>query len=137
MEKDEREPRKQQNIPAEIEDLKPSNHLFMVGIGASAGGFKPLLEIFRQIPADSNMAYVVILHLSPVHKSNLAELLQKETTIPVTQIQDTVKAEPNHIYVIPPNKNLLLEDGMIQLAELEYMRGQRAPIDVFFRSLAE
>jgi two-component system, chemotaxis family, CheB/CheR fusion protein len=137
MEKKKRESRKHQNPPAEIAGLKEPGRLMMVGIGASAGGFKPLLNIFNKIPADSGMAYVVILHLSPVHKSNLAELLQKETAIPVTQVQETVHVEPNHIYVIPPNKNLLLEDGVIRLAEPEHARGQRVPIDFFFRSLAE
>lgn len=137
MEKKKREARKQQNSPAEMPGPQQPAKVFMVGIGASAGGFKPLLEIFRHIPADSSMAYVVILHLSPVHKSNLAELLQKETAIPVTQVQATVRVEANHIYVIPPNKNLLLEDGLIQLAEPEHPRGQRVPIDFFFRSLAE
>jgi PAS domain S-box len=137
MEKKKRESRKRQDATEEIAGLKKPGHCIMVGIGASAGGFKPLLEMFKRIPADSGMAYVVILHLSPTHKSSLAELLQKETAMPVSQIQDTVKVEMNHVYVIPPNKNLLLDDGTIQLAEPEQKRGQRVPIDLFFRSLAE
>ncbi|HKP13666.1 MAG TPA: CheR family methyltransferase, partial [Blastocatellia bacterium] len=75
--------------------------------------------------------------LSPTHKSSLAEILQSDAAIPVTQVQDPVKVEPNHAYVIPPNKNLMLEDGTIQLAEAEPGYGQRVPIDLFFRSLAE
>ncbi len=137
MEKKKRESRKRRDITEQINDLKKPGHFIMVGVGASAGGFKPLMELFRHIPADSGMAYAVILHLSPTHKSNLAELLQRETAMPVTQVHDAVKVEPNHIYVIPPSKNLMLEDGMIHLSEPEQVRGQRVPIDLFFRSLAE
>jgi two-component system CheB/CheR fusion protein len=137
MEKKEQPSHKGQDITEVIADPKKPGNFILVGIGASAGGFKPLLEIFRRIPADSGMAYVVILHLSPTHKSSLAELLQKETAMPVMQVQEAVKVEPNHVYVIPPSKNLMLEAGMIELAEPEHVRGQRVPIDLFFRSLAE
>src|SRR5437764_9894967 len=135
MEKKNRESRQRQSTTEEIPGLKKPGSRIIVGIGASAGGFKPLLEMFKRIPADSDMAYVVILHLSPTHKSSLAELLQKATVMPVSQIQDTVKVEMNHVYVIPPNKNLMLEDGVIRLAEPEQLRGHRVPIDLFFRSL--
>src|SRR5438105_6743540 len=104
MDKKKRASRKRQENSQEIIDLKKPRNFIMVGIGASAGGFKPLMDIFRRIPADSGMAYAVVLHLSPIYKSNLAELLQKETAMPVTQVQDPVKVEPNSVYVIPPNK---------------------------------
>src|SRR5438132_12275152 len=108
-----RESRKRRDSTTEVQDLTKPGSFIMVGIGASAGGIQPLQEMFRRIPADSGMAYAVILHLSPSHKSNLAEILQQNAAIPVTQVQDAVKVEPNHVYVIPPNKNLILEDGMI------------------------
>src|ERR1700742_1056652 len=100
MDEKKRESRKRQDESQEIIDLKKPGNFIMVGIGASAGGFKPLMEMFKHIPADSGMAYTVILHLSPTYKSNLAELLQKETAMPVIQVQDPIKVEPNHIYVI-------------------------------------
>ena len=137
MEKKKRESRKRPTINEDIDRLKRPGGFMLVGIGASAGGFRPVMEMFRRLPADSGMAYVVILHLSPTHKSALDEVLQKQTTMPVTQIEDAVKVEQNHVYVIPPNKNLLLEDGIIRLAEPDHTPGARVPIDFFFRSLAE
>ncbi|HJQ27280.1 MAG TPA: chemotaxis protein CheB [Blastocatellia bacterium] len=138
MEKKKRESRKKQpTINEDLAEMKKAGGFILVGIGASAGGLKPVQEIFRGLPADSGMAYVVILHLSPTHKSHLGEVLQNETAMPVKQVDDTVRVEENHVYVIPPNKNLLLEDGLIRLAESAHERGDRVPIDLFFRSLAD
>ncbi|HEX8847221.1 MAG TPA: CheR family methyltransferase [Pyrinomonadaceae bacterium] len=108
---------------------------FAVGIGASAGGITSLEEFFRQMPADNGMAFVVILHLSPEHESNLAGMLQRNTAMPVIQVREPEKVKPNHIYVIPPAKNLIMVDGSIQLQEPDPRKGVRAPIDVFFRTL--
>jgi two-component system CheB/CheR fusion protein len=109
----------------------------MVGLGASAGGYQALKQFFQRMPADCGMAFVVILHLSPQHKSNLAELLQRETDMPVAQVTETVKVEPNHVYVIPPTQHLAMTDGHIRLTEPEQFKGKRVPIDLFFRSLAQ
>ena len=108
-----------------------------VGIGASAGGITPLKEFFAAMPADSGMAFVVILHLSPEYESQLDNILQAETTMPVIQVHETLTVEPNHVYVIPPSKHLALVDGLIRLIEPEKTRGKRVPIDIFFRTLAE
>src|SRR5438477_8905049 len=81
-------------------------NFLVVGIGASAGGIQALRNFFAQVPKDSGMAYVVILHLSPDHDSQLAEVLQSTAPVPVTQVEKRVAVEPNHVYVIPPNKNL-------------------------------
>ncbi len=83
------------------------------------------------------MAYVVIQHLSPQYASNLPALLQNQTTAPVTQVTEAVRVEPNHIYVIPPNKYLIMADGWVRLTEPEMMRGGHTSIDLFFRSLAD
>ncbi len=107
-----------------------------VGIGASAGGIKPLKEFFAAMPADSGMAFVVILHLSPEHESELPAVLQTNTSMPVVQVRGTVKIEPNHVYVIPPTKHLAMVDTEIRLIEPETIRGRRVPIDLFFRTLA-
>jgi two-component system CheB/CheR fusion protein len=112
--------------------------LLVVGIGGSAGGITALKQLFSQVRPDSGIAYVVILHLSPQHESNLAQLLQVQTTIPVTQVNETVRVEPDHVYVIPPNKYLMIEDGNIKVTEPERVRGGgHTSIDLFFRTLAD
>ncbi len=113
-----------------------SHPLFVVGIGASAGGIKPLTEFFSRVAPDGNMAYVVILHLSPQFESNLSSVLQSRTSIPVTQVNSAVTVEPNHVYVIPPSKNLVMDDGLIRPIELEPPRGAHT-IDLCFRTLAD
>src|SRR4029078_5736443 len=110
--------------------------LMLVGLGASAGGLKPLRQFFEKIPDDSGLAFVVILHLSPEYHSNLAELIQGNTKMSVRQVNETVKVEPNHVYVIPPEKNLVMVDGHIQLTESSLDIAQQVPIDIFFRTLS-
>lgn len=109
----------------------------IVGIGASAGGLAALREFFSHVPQDSGLAYVVVVHLSPDHKSHLAELLQPAVKMPVQQVTDTVALEQNRVYVIPPNANLNTIDTHLRLSKLEEQRQQRAPIDHFFRTLAK
>src|ERR1700733_8560896 len=83
--------------PVEQDSHKPG-HL-VAGIGASAGGITALQQFFSRVAADSGLAYVVVLHLSPQHASNLAAVLQAVAKIPVTQVTDTVKLQVNHVYV--------------------------------------
>src|SRR3954468_7988053 len=109
----------------------------VVGLGASAGGIRAFKEFFANVPPRSGMAYVVILHLSPEHESHLAEVLQFATEMPVTQVQDAVRIEPDHVYVIPPNKSLAINDGHLRLSEITRIEERRAPVDIFFRTLAE
>src|ERR1044072_3587072 len=82
----------------------------VVGLGASAGGIRALKEYFEHVPEGSGMAYVVILHLSPEHDRRLAEVLQKSTRMPVTQVKESVRIEPDHVYVMPPNRSLSVQD---------------------------
>ncbi|MEO6404848.1 MAG: chemotaxis protein CheB, partial [Ferruginibacter sp.] len=85
-----------------------SSNLFpVVGIGASAGGLDAFKKLLKAIPEDSGMAYVLVQHLHPTHESMLPELLQKVTAIPVKEILDDMKVEPDHIYIIPSNKMLV------------------------------
>ncbi len=109
----------------------------MVGLGGSAGGIVALQKFFRAMPGDSGMAFVVILHLSPSHESTLADLLARTTTMKVVQAVDGVKVYPNHVYVIPPGKDLATVDGHLRLNPLEVERGKRVVVDLFFRSLAD
>jgi two-component system, chemotaxis family, CheB/CheR fusion protein len=110
--------------------------LTVVGIGASAGGLKALQQFVEAVPADSGMAFVVILHLDPARESRMAELLQDRASIPVTQVSGPTRVESDHIYIIPPGKDLAMSGPTISLRD----RGERAdhaPVDLFFRTLAE
>ena len=114
---------------------KPKDFL-IVGIGASAGGIQALRDVFLHVNENSGMAYVVILHLSPSHDSKLAEVLQTTTTVPVVQVTERTHIAPNHIYVVPPNQHLVMEDGHIIPNINLYVEDRRAPVDIFFRTLA-
>jgi two-component system CheB/CheR fusion protein len=109
----------------------------VVGIGASAGGLAALRTLLNHVPADSGLAFVVVVHLSPDHESHLAELLQPHVRFPVEQVSETTPLEPNHVYVIPPNANLSTIDTHLRLSKLEVRRQERAPIDHFFGTLAQ
>ena len=110
---------------------------FVVGIGASAGGIGALQTFFDHVPDDSKMAFVVIQHLDPEYESDLSAILQRHTGIPAEQVSDRTHLEPGRLYVIPPGKSLSIEDGELRLADPELPRWERAPVDLFFRSLAE
>jgi two-component system CheB/CheR fusion protein len=123
--------------PEQMVETEQEKELFpLVGIGASAGGLAALREFFSAVPENSGLAYVVVVHLSPEHKSHLAELLQNSVKMPVEQVTQTVQLQPNRVYVIPPNANLDTIDTHLRLTELEPRRQERAPIDHFFRTLA-
>ena len=109
----------------------------IVGIGASAGGIQALREFFQNVPEKSGIAYVVILHLSPDHDSKLAEVLQATTNIPVRQVKELTKVEPDNIYVVPPDQHLTMLDGSIDVSANILVEDRRAPVDIFFRTLAE
>jgi two-component system, chemotaxis family, CheB/CheR fusion protein len=110
---------------------------YVVGIGASAGGIEALKEFFRAVAPDSGAAYVVILHLSPDHDSQLAQVLQHAALIPVTQVTEQVRLEADHVYVVPPNKILRVDGDSIVVEEMAGKEERRAPVDMFFRSLAD
>ncbi|MXV53228.1 PAS domain-containing protein [Pedobacter sp. HMF7647] len=122
--------------PTEQLQKKPKDFL-IVGIGASAGGIQALQQFFQQVPEDSYIAYVVILHLSPDHDSQLARVLQHETKIPVAQVTEKIVIEPDHIYVVPPDRHLVIEDGYIAVLPNLQIEERRAPVDIFFRTLAD
>ena len=109
----------------------------IVALGASAGGLEAFEQFFRHVPADSGMAFVLVPHLDPSHASILTEILQRSTAMPVVEAQDQMAVAPNRVYVIPPNRDMAIFHGALQLSVPEPPRGQRMPIDAFLRSLAE
>ena len=109
----------------------------IIGIGASAGGLEALEKFLGGVRKDSGMAFVIVQHLDPTHKGILVELLQRTTDMEVTQVEDNMEVFPDHVYVIPPNKDLSLLHGSLFLLDPVAPRGLRLPIDFFFRSLAE
>ena len=125
------------NTAAVEASLAPHLTFPVVGIGASAGGLPALLTLFGNMPADNGMAFVVILHLSPKHESRADHVLQRVTRMRVVQVTESVKIEPNCVYVIAPSKQLSMSDGMLVVSEMSRPRGQHIAIDAFFRTLAE
>jgi two-component system, chemotaxis family, CheB/CheR fusion protein len=129
-----RKPGKTNNVNL---DAAQNDTTTVVGIGASAGGLQTLQAFFEALPSNTGMAYVVITHLHPEHESHLAELLQTRTDMPVRQVMGPMPVEKDHVYVIPPNRGLVMEDGNVGTAPFTEPRGQRTPVDHFFRSLAK
>ena len=109
----------------------------IIGIGASAGGLEAFEQFFSHVPADCDMAFVLIQHLDPSHTSILSEILQRSTRLPVYEATDQMPVLPNNIYVIPPNREMAIFNGKLQLNTPAEPRGQRLPIDTFLRSLAD
>jgi len=109
----------------------------IVGIGTSAGGLKALEEFFSFVPQQSGIAFVVVQHLAPKQKCIMHELLQRVTKLPVTQIINNTHVVPDHVYIIPPNKDLSFFEGELKLSKPARSGGLRLPIDSFFVSLAK
>lgn len=109
----------------------------IVGMGASAGGLEAFKEFFANMPQDPGMAFVLVQHLDPTHKSLMVDLLKKHTEMPVSEVKDRTAVKPNHIYIIPPNKDMAIYNGSLRLMTPIAARGFRKPIDYFFRSLAQ
>jgi len=109
----------------------------VVGLGASAGGLEAFKAFFAAMPPQSGMAFVLVQHLDPDHKSLLVELLSRETAMPVVQAEDGMPVAADHVFVIPPNAILTIKGGILRVTTPALPRAQRKPIDVFFASLAE
>lgn len=110
---------------------------YVVGVGASAGGLEALQDLFKSIPDNSGCAYVVIQHLSPDYKSLMSELLSRYTSMEVHVAENDEEVIPNHVYLIPPKKELSIKEGRLILSEQNNVNGINLAIDNFFRSLAK
>ena len=123
-------------------DRKPispatTKRFYIVGIGASAGGLEAFEAVFRNMPENPGMAFVLVPHLDPTHTSILPQLVQKCTHMKVMQVEDGLRILPNTVYIVPPNKDLAILHGTLQLIDPTGTRAVRLPINYFFRSLAQ
>lgn len=109
----------------------------VVGIGASAGGLEALEKFFSTMPHDTDLAFVIVQHLDPDHKSILVDLIQRHTKMRVKQIEDKDEVQSNNIYIIPPGFEVKLFNNKLILGSQIKPRGLRLPIDTFLKSLAE
>jgi len=123
-------------LPQEPGVVPSTLHFPVVGIGASAGGLPALQTMFENMPAANEMAFVVILHLSPKHPSSAATILQRATRMPVVQVTSQVQIQSGHVYVIAPNQQMSMMDGQLLVGDMVRPRGQHVAIDLFFRTLA-
>jgi two-component system, chemotaxis family, CheB/CheR fusion protein len=110
---------------------------YVVGIGASAGGLEALEAFFDQVPKSSGMAFVLVQHLSPDFKSMMDELLARHTELPIHLVEDGMQVEADHVYLIPPSKEMIISGGRLLLSDRDPQQELSLPIDVFFRSLAQ
>ena len=126
--------------PSTAEDSAPSSdqgRVLVAGIGASAGGLEAFSQFLRALPANPGLAIVFVQHLAPHHKSALVSLLSSVTHLPVLQPLENVRLKSDHVYVIPPNRGLAIEDGTLVIHPRPTDRTQYSPIDTFFQSLAQ
>lgn len=129
-----------EQAPVSTTEPAPARSSFpIVGIGASAGGLAAFEAFFANMPADteSGIAFVLVQHLDPGHKSILTDLLQRYTKMQVFEVEDGMTIHPNCAYIIPPNKDMAIMRDQLHLLEPAAPRGLRLPIDFFFRSLAQ
>jgi two-component system, chemotaxis family, CheB/CheR fusion protein len=113
------------------------NNFPIVGIGASAGGLEAFVQVFSKMPADIGMAFVLVQHLDPTHPSLSTDIISKSTQLKVEEVKDGIRVQPNHAYVLPPNHNVKIENGVLNLSARGAIPGQNMPIDFFFQSLAQ
>lgn len=128
-------------IREEVADVASESHARgkpfpIVGIGASAGGFEAFSELLKFIPADTGMAFVLVQHLDPNHKSQLTELLGRGASVAVVEARDGITVAPNHAYVIPANARITIANGRLRVSPRKENELPPMPIDAFFRSLA-
>jgi two-component system CheB/CheR fusion protein len=129
--------------PEEIHGAEPRDDTprvlarYVVGIGASAGGLDPLVRFFDNLPKDTGMAFVIVQHLSPDFRSLMDELLARHTLLPIHLVEDGMPVQPDHVYLIPAKKEMIISGGRLLLSERHRQQELTLPIDVFFRSLAQ
>jgi two-component system CheB/CheR fusion protein len=138
--------KKRPSVPRSIEVSEPFQRKkptrskrpgYIVGMGGSAGALEAFEQFFAHMPPDSGLAFVLITHMDPTHKGMMPELLGRCTTMSVVQVEESMPVQANHVYIIPPNKDMSILNRTLHLQEPTAPRGIRAPIDLFLRHLAE
>jgi chemotaxis response regulator CheB len=114
-----------------------SDRFLVVGLGASAGGLEAVRKLLAALPADTGMAFVLIQHLDPTHKSMMVDLLARDTEMSVFQAADGMSNQPNSLYVIPPQADLSVHDGLLRFSQPPVRQGAHLPFDFFLHSLAD
>ena len=109
----------------------------IVAVGASAGGLEAFSNLLRNLPSEPGIAIVFIPHLDPAHETAMVELLSRTTGLPVMQASEGMRVTVNTVYVLPPNSDMTISNGVLHLARRDAGRGHHMPIDTFFRSLAD
>src|SRR5262245_41222858 len=132
-----RKPKSKNDEQSGGESAGTTAQISTVAIGSSAGGVSALQTLLQNMPVDLGVAFVVVAHLEPSHPSELVPILQRRTSMPVHQVDAKMPLQANSVYVIAPDRRLVITDGDISSLPFDEPRGQRAPIDLFFRSLAE
>ncbi len=110
---------------------------YIVGIGASAGGLDAVQKFFTHIPAETNIAFIVVQHLSSDFKSLMPELLAKHTDMKIFTVEDNMSIQPNCLYLNPQNKNIGIKDNKFVLLTKAPKNYLNLPIDILFRMLGE
>lgn len=116
---------------------KKESGLILVGIGASAGGLEALKQLLPKLPSGCEMAYVIVQHLAPNHRSMLVSLLKRETSMEVEEVRDKLTPQPDHIYITPSNSDVFFSDGVLRLKAPEATIGPKPSVDSFFTTMAE
>ncbi len=123
--------------PSPADPAIPTDSFYVVGVGASAGGLEALEKMFRAMPENTGMAFVIVQHLSPDFKSLMHELLARHTSMPIHRVEDGMPVQPNSLYLIPPKQEMVIANGKLLLTEKDPAQSLSLPIDLFFRSLAK
>jgi two-component system, chemotaxis family, CheB/CheR fusion protein len=118
-------------------DAKAAASFPIVGIGGSAGSLEAMVQLLGVLAPDTGMGFVFIQHLDPTHESMLADILKRSSKIPVCEAADLMPVEPNHLYLVTPNKDLKIENGVLRMTLRPQPPSPHMPIDFFFRSLAK
>ncbi len=130
------QPSEKSQSTQESEVVKDQSEFPIVGIGASAGGLEAFSQLLEHLPSNTGMGFVIVQHLDPHHKSLLTEILSRKTEMPVLEVNDGILVQPDHVYVIPPNKKMILAQGVLRLTPREKTQGKYMSVDSLFYSLA-
>ncbi|TDQ11815.1 CheR family methyltransferase [Pedobacter metabolipauper] len=139
---------KQETIHTNEEDLSQlmvqregksnqANFFPIIAMGGSAGSFGAFEKFFLHMPANSGFAFVIIMHLDPTHNMDVSGLLQSSTSMPIIEAKDGMVIAPDHVYVIPPNRDMGIHNGKLLLFNASRAKGAHMSIDYFLQSLAE